>query len=116
ALAAVPMAFAAQGYGSEVFLRIVLFGLPVLSILGTDALRWVVRWRRGMEKVLAVGMVALFGLLILIRGGNESYMVVYPDEVAMAREVYATTPPGLEVVPLVSGVGPYAVDGVDTHS
>jgi hypothetical protein len=34
----------------------------------------------------------------------------------MMREVYATTPPGLEVVPLVSGVGPYLVDGADTHS
>jgi hypothetical protein len=116
ALAAVPMAFAAQGYGSEVFLRIVLFGLPVLSILGADALRWVVRRKRSMEKVLAVGMAVLFGSLVLIRGGNESYMVVYPEEVAMMREVYATTPPGLEVVPLVSGVGPYAVDGIDTHS
>jgi hypothetical protein len=69
-----------------------------------------------MEKVLAVGMAVLFGSLILIRGGNESYMVVYPEEVAMMREVYATTPPGLEVVPLVSGVGPYGVDGIDTHS
>jgi hypothetical protein len=116
ALAAVPMAFAAQGYGSEVFLRIVLFGLPILAILGADALRWLARWKRGMEKVLAVGMAMLFGSLILIRGGNESYMIVYPEEVAMAREVYATTPPGLEVVPLISGVGPYAADGIDTHS
>jgi len=117
ALAAVPMAFAAQGYGSEVFLRIVLFGLPILSILGTDALRRLVRRnRRVWEKVLAGGMVLLFGMLVLIRGGNESYMIVYPEEVAMSREVYATTPPGLEVVPLVSGVGPYAVDGVDTHA
>ncbi len=116
ALAAVPMAFAAQGYGSEVFLRIVLFGLPILSILGADALRRVVRWKRGMEKVLAVGMAVLFGSLVLIRGGNESYMIVYPEEVAMSREVYASTPPGLEVVPLISGVGPYAVDGIDTHS
>jgi hypothetical protein len=116
ALAAVPMAFAAQGYGSEVFLRIVLFGLPILSILGADALRWVARRKRGMEKVLAAGMAVLFGSLILIRGGNESYMIVYPEEVAMMREVYATTPPGLEVVPLISGVGPYAVDGIDTHS
>ena len=61
-------------------------------------------------------MAVLFGSIILIRGGNESYMIVYPDEVAMMREVYATTPPGLEVRPLISGVGPYAVDGVDTHS
>jgi hypothetical protein len=116
ALAAVPMGFAAQGYGGEVFLRIVLFGLPVLAILGADALRRLVRWRRSMEYVLAAVMVVLFGSVILIRGGNESYMIVYPDEVAMAREVYATTPPGLQVRPLVSGVGPYGADGIDTHS
>jgi hypothetical protein len=116
ALAAVPMGFAAQGYGGEVFLRIVLFGLPILAILGTDALRWMARKsRRTMEVVLAVGMAVLFASIILIRGGNESYMIVYPDEVAMSREVYATTPPGLQVRPLVSGVGPYGVDGIDTH-
>jgi hypothetical protein len=116
ALAAVPMGFAAQGYGGEVFIRIVLFGLPVLAILGADALRRLARWKRGMEYVFAAGMAVLFASIILIRGGNEAYMIVYPDEVAMAREVYATTPPGLEVVPLVSGVGPYAADGIDTHS
>jgi hypothetical protein len=116
ALAAVPMAFAAQGYGSEVFLRIVLFGLPILSILGADALRWVARRKRSTEKVFAGCMAVLFGSLILIRGGNESYMIVYPEEVAMTREVYATTPAGQEVVPLVSGVGPYSVAGVDSHS
>ncbi len=43
-LAAVPMAFAAvQSYGGELFLRIVLYGLPVLTILGADALRSYVR-------------------------------------------------------------------------
>ena len=116
ALAAVPMGMAAvQSYGGELFLRIVLYGLPILAILGADALRALVRWRRGMEYALAVGMALLFGSIILIRGGNEAYMIVYPDEVDMAREVYATTPHGLEVIPLIN-VGPYAVEGVDTHS
>ncbi|OLT21608.1 hypothetical protein BJF78_08380 [Pseudonocardia sp. CNS-139] len=117
ALAAVPMAFAAtpQTYGGELFLRIVLYGLPVLAILGTDALRALVRRRRKAEYLLAVGMALLFGSIILIRGGNESYMVVYPNEVAMMREVYATTPPGQEVVPL-SDVGPYALEGIASHS
>jgi len=116
ALAAVPMGMAAvQSYGGELFLRIVLYGLPILAILGADALRALVRWRRGMEYVLAVGMALLFGSIILIRGGNEAYMIVYPDEVDMVREVYATTPHGLEVIPLIN-VGPYAVEGVDTHS
>jgi hypothetical protein len=116
ALAAVPMGMAAvQSYGGELFLRIVLYGLPILAILGADALRALVRRRRGMEYVLAVGMALLFGSIILIRGGNEAYMIVHPDEVDMVREVYATTPHGLEVIPLIN-VGPYAVEGVDTHS
>ena len=110
-LAVVPMAFAAQGYGGEVFLRIVLFGLPILAILGADALRALVRRRRKAEYWLAAGMVLLFGSIILIRGGNEAYMIVYPDEVEMTRQAYAATPPGLEVLPLIS-VGPYSLEGV----
>ena len=58
-LAVVPMAFATvQSYGGELFLRIVLYGLPILTILGVDALRALVRRRRGFEKLLAVGMLA----------------------------------------------------------
>ncbi|WP_433554910.1 hypothetical protein ACQPWY_19325 [Pseudonocardia xinjiangensis] len=115
ALAVVPMAFALQGYGGEVFLRIVLYGLPVLTILGADGLRALVRRKRSMEIVLAVGMVLLFPLLVLIRGGNDAYQVVYPQEVALARQVIHETPPGQEIVPL-SNVGPYGVEGIDTHS
>ncbi len=121
-LAMVPMAFAAQGYGGEVFLRIVLYGLPILAILGTDALRALVRRSRRMEIgsrrveiVLAAGMVVMFGMLVLIRGGNDSYQVVYPEEVAMYRQVIAETPPGQEIVPL-SRIGPAGVEGVATHS
>jgi len=114
-LAVVPMAFAAQGYGGEVFLRIVLYGLPVLTILGADALRALVRRRRSMEVVLAIGMVMLFPTLVLIRGGNDAYQVVFPQEVAMARQAIEETPHGQEIVPL-SNVGPYGVEGIDTHS
>jgi hypothetical protein len=42
----------------------------------------------GMDYWLAVGMALLFGSTILIRGGNEAYMIVYSDEVDMVREVY----------------------------
>ncbi|NMI02306.1 hypothetical protein, partial [Pseudonocardia acidicola] len=115
-LAVVPMAFAAvQSYGGELILRIVLYGLPILSILGADALRKLVRHRRSLEKVLAVGMLALFGLLVLIRGGNDAYQVVRPDEVALARQTIAETPPGKSIVPL-SHLGPYGVGGIATHS
>jgi len=114
-LAVVPMGFAAQGYGGEVFLRIVLYGLPILVILGTDFLRAVVRRRRWTEIVLAVGMVVIFGSVVLIRGGNEAYQVVTAEEVQVTRQVYAETPPGQEIVPL-SNLGPTGLTGINTHS
>ena len=113
-LAAVPMAFAAvQSYGGELFLRIVLYGLPVLAILGADALRAYVRRNRGREKLLAVGMLVLFPVLVLIRGGNEAYMVVTPEDITMTRAAFAETPPGGKIVPL-DDTGPYAMQGVGT--
>ena len=115
-LAVVPMFFAAvQSYGGELFLRIVLYGLPILTILGADALRYLARWRRWTEYVMAAGMVVLFGLLVLIRGGNDAYQYVTTEQVALARQTVAETPPGLEIVPL-SHLGPYGVEGIDTHS
>jgi len=115
-LAVVPMAFAAvQSYGGELFLRIVLYGLPVLTILGADALRsYVRRGGRGREKVLAVGMLALFPVLVLIRGGNEAYMVVTPEDITMTRAAFAETPPGSKIVPL-DDTGPYAMQGVGVY-
>lgn len=115
-LALVPMGFAAvQSYGGELFLRIVLYGLPILTILGTDALRTLVRRRGSLKMVLAAGMAVLFGTLVLIRGGNEAYQAVFPEEVALSRQVIAETPPGTEIVPL-SHLGPHGVEGIDTHS
>lgn len=115
-LAVVPMGFAAaQSYGGELFLRIVLYGLPVLAILGADALRALVRKRRSLEIVLAAGMVVMFATLVVIRGGNDAYQAVFPEEVALARQVVRETPPGLEIVPL-SHVGPYGVEGIGKNN
>jgi hypothetical protein len=118
-LAAVPMAFAAvQSYGGELFLRIVLYGLPVLTILGVDALRAYVRGGRergrGREKLLAVGMLLLFPVLVLIRGGNEAYMVVTQEDITMTRAAFAETPPGSKIVSL-DDTGPYAMQGIGTY-
>ncbi|MEQ3553670.1 hypothetical protein WIS52_24625 [Pseudonocardia nematodicida] len=113
-LAAVPMAFAAQGYGGEVFLRIVLFGLPILTILATDALRAFARVDRKRERILAGGMVVLFGFLVLIRGGNDAYLDVTTEDVQMTRQAYAEAPPGAKVQPL-STVGPYGLTGIGEH-
>lgn len=114
-LAALPMAFAAvQSYGGELFLRIVLYGLPILTILGVDALRAYVRRRRGREKLLALGMLLLFPVLVLIRGGNEAYMIVTQEDITMTRAAFAETPPGSKIVPL-DDTGPYAMMGVGTY-
>ena len=114
-LAAVPMAFAAvQSYGGELFLRIVLYGLPIMAILGADALRALVRKRRSLEWVLAVGMVVLMGLLVVIRGGNDSFQVVFPQEVTMYRQVVAETPPG-QTISALSRLGPAGVVGINDH-
>lgn len=118
-LAVVPMAFAAvQSYGGELILRILLYGLPILAILGADGLRWVARKWRGSEILFAVGMAGLFVLLIVIRGGNESYTAVFPKEVALARQTIHETPktnPPKEIVPLAR-LGPYGVEGIGTIS
>jgi hypothetical protein len=111
----VPMFFAAvQSYGGELVLRIVLYGLPILSILGADALRALVRRRRDLEWVLAGGMVVLFALLVVIRGGNDSFQVVFPLEVAMYRQTVTDTPAG-QSIDALSGVGPTGVVGIDNH-
>jgi hypothetical protein len=119
-LAAVPMAFAAvQSYGGELFLRIVLYGLPILTILGVDGLRAYVRRspdgdRRRREKLLAVAMLLLFPVLVLIRGGNDAYMLVTPEDLAMTRAAYAEAPPGSKVEPM-DETGPYAMEGVGAY-
>ncbi|OLL72171.1 hypothetical protein Ae168Ps1_0545c [Pseudonocardia sp. Ae168_Ps1] len=115
-LAVIPMGMAAvQSYGGELFLRILLFGLPILTILAVDALRAFVRVDRAREKLLAVAMVAVFGLLILIRGGNEAYLDVTTEDVQMTRQAYDQAPPGATVQPL-STIGPYALEGVGEHN
>jgi hypothetical protein len=113
-LAVIPMAMAIQGYGSEAFLRIVLYGLPILVILGTDALRWLARRWRATEWVLAAAMFAAFFSVILVRGGNDAYQVVFPEEVAMYRQALAETPVDASILP-INSAGPTGVEGITTH-
>ncbi len=115
-LAVVPMGMAAvQSYGGELLLRIVLYGLPILAILGVDALRAFVRADRRREWGMALAMLALFPLLLLIRGGNDAYMNVTTEDVQMTRQAYDQAPPNTLVLPL-SNVGPYALEGIGEHN
>jgi hypothetical protein len=93
-VAFVPIGLAGlTSYGGEVFMRVLLYGLPILAVLGVDALRrFVDRFPRAGPRVLTAGMVGLFCLLVVIRGGNESYLMIRPQQVALARNVLSSVP------------------------
>jgi hypothetical protein len=59
-------------------------------------------------------MLLLFPVLVLIRGGNDAYMLVTSEDIAMTRAAYAETPPGKKIVPL-DETGPYAMQGVGLY-
>ncbi|ANY09098.1 hypothetical protein [Pseudonocardia sp. HH130630-07] len=115
-LAVIPMGMAVvQSYGGELLLRVLLYGLPILTILAVDALRAFVRVNRKRERILAAAMIVVFGLLIFIRGGNEAYTDVTTEDVQMTRKAYDEAPPGATVQPL-STIGPYALEGVGENN
>ena len=58
-------------------------------------------------------MLLLFPVLVLIRGGNDAYMLVTPEDITMTRAAYAETPPGSKVVALDVPTGLDADDGID---
>jgi O-antigen/teichoic acid export membrane protein len=103
-VAFVPIVMAGlSSYGGEVFMRVLLYGLPVLAVLGTDALRrFADRFPRAGPRLLAGGMLVLFGLLVVIRGGNDSYLLVRPQQVTLARHVLSTAPPNSTVLGLTN--------------
>lgn len=102
AMAFVPGALVlGQSYGGEVLLRIFLYGLPLLAVLCVEALRPVARrWRKSAWPVFGVAMAALFASLVVIRGGNDGFSVVYPEQVALTREVLAEAPTGSKILGL----------------
>jgi hypothetical protein len=59
-------------------------------------------------------MVGAFGTLILVRGGNDAYQVVFPEEVAMYRQALAETTVDGAILPINSS-GPTGVEGIVTH-
>ncbi len=110
-VAVVPAGLAlAQTYGGEILLRVMLYALPIMAVLGVEALRAIAR-RRGGRGVLAVGMALLFAVLVILRGGNEAYVVVTPRQVAVVREVLAELPRGAHLLRLTDQ-GPVRVDRV----
>ncbi len=90
-----------QSYGGEVLLRVLLYGLPFLAVLGVEVLRVPLRrWPRPTRVVLTLGMVVVFALLVVVRGGNDSYVALRPQEIALTRAVLDQAPYGSTVLPL----------------
>jgi hypothetical protein len=101
-----------QSYGGEVFLRVLLYALPFLAVLGAEALRALRhRWRRVGTVVLVIGAAVLFAALVTVRGGNDAYVSLTPAEVSLTRQVLDAAPAGSTVLPL-SPVVPMLVDRV----
>ncbi|NMO90350.1 hypothetical protein [Actinomycetospora sp. TBRC 11914] len=102
ALAAVPVTIVLlQSYGGEVLLRILLYGLPFLAVLGTEALRVLHRrWTSVALPVFAAGMVLLCAAVVVLRGGNDVYLSVRPHDVQVVRETIEAAPAGTSVYTL----------------
>ena len=90
-----------QSYGGEVLLRVMLYALPLCAVLGVIPLRALARRRpRAGRTVLTVGMLGLFAVLVVVRGGNDAYVALRPQEVGLVRSLLATAPAGSSVLPL----------------
>jgi hypothetical protein len=99
--------FGVQSYGGEIALRVYLFALPALSVLTACALfpqsgdaaeeaaprpgRARARRRRAVAALAAAGVLslALTGLFLLTRYGNEQFEQSPPGELAAMNYVYA---------------------------
>ncbi|MFE1439891.1 glycosyltransferase [Streptomyces sp. NPDC058739] len=102
-LAPMPV-LAANAYGGEMIFRAYLFALPAASLL--IAVLLLDRARRPRLQVLAACplLLALLGGLVFGYYGKESANYFTKDEVAAARFVAATAPPGSTIVTLTSAV------------
>ncbi|KUL74156.1 MULTISPECIES: hypothetical protein [unclassified Streptomyces] len=108
-LAPLPV-LAANAYGGEMIFRAFLFALPAAAFMVAALL---FRWdRRPRLRALAVWpvLLAMVGGLLFGYYGKESANRFTEDEVAAARFITATTPPGSLIVTLTSDV-----PGLDTN-
>jgi hypothetical protein len=110
-LAGVPvLVMALQSYGGEAALRVYLFSLVWLAILGSHAISvpaagsgsvWARRLGLVATPVLAIFIVVTF---LLARYGNEDFEQMRPGDVAAAQELYRIAPPGAAIFVLTESV------------
>jgi hypothetical protein len=103
AMAASPFGLALlQPYGGEIFIRSYLFALPWLAIGAAIALEALLtaRWRVRYLPAVAVGvvLVAIAGMTVFVRGGNDAYVGITAADVRAVDYVYAHARPGDAVV------------------
>jgi hypothetical protein len=116
ALAGAPfLLLAAQSYGGEGLLRVVLFGLPFTSLLAACAIfprksgeiRGLLSWLR-IERLAPLGRVAtrlatvgaVLGFALattIVRGGNDAYQSFSKGELAAVNYVYDHIRPGQSI-------------------
>lgn len=122
----------AQDYGGEGLLRVVLFGLPFVSLLAASALLptevgpipplvpsrwlgWLGRPPRGLERaVVAVAVLAFATATFVVRGGNDAFESFSTGELAAAQFAYAHAKPG-QAVWLATPFMPVEFEHVNTN-
>lgn len=94
-----------QSYGGEVLLRVQLFALPFMAILGAMAV-FPGPYRRDAARPLVLAVVALSvpltGAFFIARYGNERFEYVSPAERDGVAALYRLAPPGSTLFTLSS--------------
>lgn len=92
---------AAQSYGGEVMLRVYLFTLPFMALLGASVLLGSERSRPRLAGVTVfVTLVALVPAFVVARYGNEGFEQISDEDVATAEWMYANLPRDAALVTL----------------
>ncbi len=91
-----PMLALIQPYGGEILMRVYLFALPVLAFFAAAALlprRWDHRSRMARASLVLV-LVAMTGLFLFTRYGNQRVDRFTPADVAAVDSLYSRAEPG----------------------
>ena len=105
-----------QSYGGEVILRVILFGMPALSLLAAELLARARPRSIALTKVAVAVLLALGGLaLIGARGGNEPFVRVAGGEYAAMQTLFNTAPEGTKIAGVLGEASPLGYRDVGGH-
>ncbi len=84
---------AAQSYGGEVMLRVYLFTLPFMALLGGSVLLAAERTRPRLTGLAVfTALAVLVPAFVVARYGNEGFEQIFDEDLATAEWVYANVP------------------------